>query len=234
MTLESLKDKNIKSFSSPEAVEAYSSTYIRTSEEYVIKTYMPLGSFVLDVGCGTGRTTAYIRDNKCNVIGIDLAEPLIVRARKLYPDIEFAVMDASNLTYADNTFDTVFFSFNGIDNFSSLDERHGAIKELMRVLKPGGFFIYSSHNSIAIPRSFSKCARFIKNIAYSGIGPHWRAGDYGFGDLFQYYNNVWNESRQLRGLGLQITEIVSNGKVARLPRFLMPFLERFPTYIVKK
>lgn len=232
--MENIKQENIRSFSSDEAVKAYSATYLRSGEEYAIKKYMPAGSFVLDVGCGTGRTTNYIYKNKCRVIGIDLAKPLIEKAKELYPHIDFKVMDASRLEFADNVFDAVFFSFNGIDNFSSIQDRHEALMELMRVLKPGGHLIYSSHNSIAIPRTVAGWTMRSKNILKYKIGPHWRMEDHGFGKLFQYYNNVWNERRQLKDLRFNLVEIVANGKVARLPGFLMPFLERFPMYIIKK
>ncbi len=232
--MEDFKSKNIESFSSVLGVEAYSNRYIRSSEEYVIKKYMKAGSYVLDVGCGTGRTTSYIFENGCKVIGVDLSEPLIKKAKEMYPKIDFEVMDAAKLRFPSETFDTVFFSFNGIDNFSSLPDRHEAIKELLRALKTGGFFIYSSHNSIAMPRTFQKLKSRIKDIKKFGIGPHWREADYGFGKLFQYYNNVWNEKKQLKSIGLNIVEVISNGKVSKLPKIFLPFLERFPTYVIKK
>lgn len=232
--MKNIKDENIRSFSGAKAVKEFSSKYLRSSEEYVIKKYMPPGSFVLDVGCGAGRTTDFIYKNKCKVIGIDLAEPLIKRARELYPEIDFEVMDAAKLKFSDNTFDAVFFSFNGMDNFSSLEERHRALMEMMRVVKPGGFLIYSSHNSLAIPRTKVGWRILLKNIKRLRIGPHWRIEDHSFGRFFQYYNNIWNESRQLSDLGLNLVEIAANGRVVKLPKLLMPFLERFPMYILKK
>lgn len=232
--MENSKEKNIQSFSSPEAVKAYSSGYLRSGENYVIQTYMLPGYRVLDVGCGAGRTTNYIWRNGCQVIGIDLAAPLIARAKALYPEIDFRTMDASKLDFPTGAFDVVFFSFNGLDNFCSMPDRHEALRELLRVLKPGGFLIYSSHNGLAIPRTRSGWKSLAKNFWRYRIGPHWRVEEHGFGKLFQYYNNVWNEKSQLKKLGLSLEKVVANGKVARLPAWLLPFFEKFPLFIIKK
>jgi SAM-dependent methyltransferase len=229
----SIQEINIASFSSSESVEIYSRDYLRSGEEYAIRKYMPAGSRILDIGCGTGRTTVYIARNGCAVIGGDVAAPLIDRARVLHPGMDFRVMDAARLDFPAGSFDAVFFSFNGIDNFSTLEDRRACLRELARVVKPGGYVIYSSHNSIALPRSFSSLLRRSKNILFHGIGPHWQEEQHGFGRLFQYYNNVWNERRRLRSLGFDVLETVGSGIAARVPEALMPFIEKFPIYVLR-
>lgn len=227
--------ENIASFSSDISVEKYSKKYLRPGEEYVIRNYMPAESAVLDLGCGAGRTTSHIFENGCKVVGVDISETLIARAKKDYPEIDFRVMDARKMDFKDGVFDAVFFSFNGIDNLLSLTEREKAISEIRRVLKPGGYFIYSSHNSLALPRTSNSRRIIIKNLSRLRIGPHFRAEEYDFGKVTQYYNNVWNESARLLSSGFKTVRVIGNGKRLLLaPKFILAFLDKFPIYIAQK
>ena len=227
--------ENIKSFSSDLSVKAYSKKYLRFGEEYVIQKYMPAGSSVLDMGCGAGRTTSYIFENGCKVIGADISGQLIARAKENYPGIDFRVMDARKINFPNNTFDAVFFSFNGLDNLLSLEERNKAINEIKRVLKPGGFFIYSSHNSLFLPRTGTNRKIILNNLSKLRIGPHYRMEKYDFGNLVQYYNNVWNETARLMSLGFKGIRVIGNGKRLLLVyKFILAFLEKYPIYIAQK
>lgn len=226
---------NIESFSSPLSVREYSKKYLRAGEKYVIEKYMPADSSVLDLGCGAGRTTIYIFENGCNVIGVDISDSLIDQARKNFPEIDFRVMDARSLNFKDSSFDAVFFSFNGIDNLTSLTERKKVMEEVRRVLRPGGFFIYSSHNSLAFPRTATSWKILFNNFGRLRFGPHWRNEEYDFGKLVQYYNNIWNERHSLFSVGFRsVTALGNSGKLLKAPDFILAFLDKFPIYIAQK
>lgn len=230
-----IERENINSFSSELSVKEYSKRYLRAGEEYVIKKYMPAGSRVLDMGCGAGRTTSYISENGCRVVGADVSASLIKKAKDLYPDIDLRVMDARNLDFKDDSFDAVFFSFNGIDNLASIQERNKAIIEMRRVLKPGGRLIYSSHNALAIPRTRMSWKIIFNNLGKLRIGPHWRGEEYDFGKLTQYYNSLWNEKARLRELGFKNVEVAGNSaKILNAPDLVLAFLDKFPIYIAQK
>jgi len=227
--------ENIQSFSSDLSVQEYSKRYLRAGEEYIIKRYMPAGSLVLDVGCGAGRTTSYIQEAGCGVVGVDIAAPLIREAKKNFPTIDFRVMDARKLDFKDMTFDTAFFSFNGIDNLMSFDERTNAIREIKRVLKPGGFFIYSSHNGLALPRTKTGWKIILNNLRKLRVGPHWRIEQYNFGIVTQYYNNIWNERARFVRLGFTNIEMVGNSKkLLKAPKSILAFFDKFPIYVAQK
>ena len=51
---------------------------------------------------------------------------------------------------ADNSYDFVLFSYNGIDHLE-LPERERALSEMKRVLRPGGIMAFSSHNANFLP-----------------------------------------------------------------------------------
>jgi len=101
---------------------------------------------ILDIGIGTGRTTEYLLKYTKDYIGVDYSEGMVKHAKEIYRDAEILQMDARDLNaFGDESFDLVFFSFNGIDYMNHTD-RMQCIKEVTRVLRTGGFFVFSSHN----------------------------------------------------------------------------------------
>lgn len=95
---------------------------------------------VLCVGCGSGEEVEHLYSlGAKKVIGIDISEKLIDIAKKTYPDFEFFVIDVSDLTFDDNSFDFVYSSLtmHYIDDWSS------ALRSINKVLKTGGKFLFS-------------------------------------------------------------------------------------------
>lgn len=95
-------------------------------------------NLVLDVAAGTGDFSFEFYDKDANVIGTDFCEEMLVVAREKaqikHAPIKFQVADAMNLPFDDNMFDVVSIGF-GIRN---VDDVRVAIKDMTRVLKPGG------------------------------------------------------------------------------------------------
>ncbi len=103
---------------------------------------------VLDLGCGAGRTTIGLADRGYDVLGIDLAEPLLALARRRYPHVAFDRMDATALALPDRSFDAALFSYNGIDVIYPQEARRTCLREVRRVLCDRGVFALSSHNFV--------------------------------------------------------------------------------------
>lgn len=115
-------------------------------EHLLFETYIPPGSAILDLGVGGGRTSAYLSHRAARYVGIDYAASMVAASRAKFPDLEFLVADASDLSiFSNSSFDAVVFSFNGIDNLND-NGRRRCLEHICRVLKPGGFFIFSTHN----------------------------------------------------------------------------------------
>ena len=101
-----------------------------------------LNSRVLDVGCGTGWATrllaAKARDG--SVAGIDIADEMIRLARETstsFSNVEFRVASAERLPFNDGEF-THAFSMESLYYYADM---LGALREIKRVLKPGGLFV---------------------------------------------------------------------------------------------
>ncbi len=95
------------------------------------------GHHVLDVACGTGvlaRTAAGIVGPKGSVAGVDINAGMLALAAQLSPKINWHREPAENLPFPDNRFDAVVSQF-GLMFF---EDRRAAVREMVRVLKPGG------------------------------------------------------------------------------------------------
>ncbi len=104
------------------------------------------GMRVLDLGCGAGRHIhAVFYKAYVHAVGVDLGFDDLVRTRKgfeQYPDVEpgssrafsLSVADATRLPFPDGVFDVVICS-EVLEHIPDLDN---AVRETMRVLKPGG------------------------------------------------------------------------------------------------
>src|SRR5436309_16071297 len=81
-----LREHVISEFSSPLTQAVYKREARRglwPSEAVVIRMYFQPGSRVLDVGCGTGRTTIRLYQQGYDVAGVDITPPMIAAARRI-------------------------------------------------------------------------------------------------------------------------------------------------------
>ncbi|XP_061165019.1 uncharacterized protein LOC133173976 isoform X2 [Saccostrea echinata] len=94
---------------------------------------LPPGSIVADIGCGSGR---YLHINsKVVKFGVDICSPLVENARN--KGHEMLVADNLSLPFRDGVFDAII-SIGVIHHFSSQSRRLQAVKEMCRLLRPGG------------------------------------------------------------------------------------------------
>jgi demethylmenaquinone methyltransferase/2-methoxy-6-polyprenyl-1,4-benzoquinol methylase len=92
------------------------------------------GDKVLDSCCGTGDLAIAAAEAGGKVTGIDFSKPMLERARRKAPELEWVEGDALALPFADESFDAATVGF-GVRNLSELDQ---GLRELRRVLHPGG------------------------------------------------------------------------------------------------
>ena len=132
--------------------EAVDKVGLWDSEKIMFEKYISKDSKILDLGCGAGRTTINLYKNGYkNIIGLDISDKFINYAKsyckKNKLDIEFIHGDATRLEFAkDNSYDAAIFSYNGMQCIPGKKNRDNVIKEVYRVLKPGGIYIFTAHN----------------------------------------------------------------------------------------
>ncbi len=93
------------------------------------------GDYVLDAACGTGDLAlADLRAGASRVVGVDFSERMLELAQRKSNEVEWIQGDLCRLPFPDGTFQAVTIGF-GLRNVS---DRAGALRELGRVLAPGG------------------------------------------------------------------------------------------------
>ncbi len=143
---------NFRVYSSSEVAEHYRSlNYLTPCERFLFDKYVTPGMAVLDAGVGGGRTAPRLSRDAGRYVGIDYSEAMVKNCRARFPELEFAVADASDLSaFADGSFNVVVMAFNAADYVVPAERRWQCFRECRRVLQPGGVFIFSSHNPRAV------------------------------------------------------------------------------------
>jgi phosphatidylethanolamine/phosphatidyl-N-methylethanolamine N-methyltransferase len=109
------------------------------------------GDHILEVGVGTG-INASLYPSNCHVTGIDLSTSMLDKARERVArqglrNIRLLEMDASSLTFADDSFDIVYAPYL----VSVVPDPVQVVREMRRVCRPGGRIIILNHFRSANP-----------------------------------------------------------------------------------
>ena len=143
---------NLRVYNAPEVASHYAALdYLTPCENFLFSTYIRAGAAILDLGVGGGRTTPYLSGTASRYAGLDYSEKMIRLCRERFPQLEFRVSDASDLsTFEDASFDAVVMAFNVLDYVLPAEKRRLCLRECRRVLRTGGLLIFSSHNPRAV------------------------------------------------------------------------------------
>ncbi|MBD8044433.1 demethylmenaquinone methyltransferase [Arthrobacter sp. Sa2BUA2] len=105
------------------------------------------GQRVLDLAAGTGTSSEPYADAGVSVVACDFSLGMLKVGKRRRPDIDFVAGDATNLPFADESFDAATISF-GLRN---VNEPQKALEEMYRVTKPGGTLVIAEFSSPVVP-----------------------------------------------------------------------------------
>lgn len=214
--------QNINTFAHKKSIVEYAGmAELFPVEEHILDNYFPSGpAQVLDLGCGGGRTTVHLAERGYQVTAGDIVPEMVEEARKRISGVAFKVLDATCLDLPSEFFDVVWFSFNGLDYIYPFHNRLSALHEIKRVLKPGGIFVYSSHNILGrctrINRPLISCllhyhlAFFYHSLRKPLLQNYWRECHYGDNWLNTYCGIPQRQVGTLKNVGFDLLSVESS------------------------
>jgi SAM-dependent methyltransferase len=153
---------------------------------------LPQDARILDVPCGWARHTTLLREAGFDAVGADLSWDLLRRADRSQR-LPLAAADIRALPFADAAFDAAVNVFTSLGLFLTDDEDVCALREIRRVLRPGGWFLLESMHRDEIIGAYAVRDRWIlpdgtevrvrrrfdpvRGISYERL--RWRRGDDG-------------------------------------------------------
>lgn len=156
-----------------------SGIYTREIEKPIMFSLVPKNlknKKLLDIGCGPGIHLKEYLKRKAEAHGVDISKEMLNLAKKIAPKSKLKLINSYKLPFKKNSFDIVTASFL-LDHVKDLDK---SFKEIKRVLKPKGLFIFSiphpirdmfrkKHKKNFTPthRYFDR-TRYYRNIAKTG------------------------------------------------------------------
>lgn len=98
---------------------------------------------IVDMGCGPGHVTRFVKDLEKSVCGIDISPGMVDIARRLHPDIAFVTDDMENLSATDDSWSgmTAFYSLIHIPRQNVIP----TLSEFARVLEPNSPLLLAFH-----------------------------------------------------------------------------------------
>ncbi|MCW5723108.1 MAG: class I SAM-dependent methyltransferase [Devosia sp.] len=105
----------------------------------------------LDLGCGEGTNTRAVAARGARMSGLDIAPTFLAHARATEAEdprgIDYVLGDGLTLPFADASFDFVTAFMSMMD----MSDQQGVLKDVQRVLRPGGFLQFSILHPCFVP-----------------------------------------------------------------------------------
>lgn len=145
---------------------------------------IPAESKVLEIACGTGISTEYLRKSlpeSTSITATDLQEDMLNVAKQKRSDLKnvtYQVADALDLPFEDESFDAVVCQF-GIMFFP--DKQKG-LSEMMRVLKPNGIIAFNVWDTLEINKVV-KVSKDVIETFFDDSPPKFLDTPFGFNDI---------------------------------------------------
>ena len=155
---------------------------------------------ILEIGIGSGTNLMLYPKNVKEIVAVDCYVREIPQTElkvNLYPE------SVCNMHFEDATFDTVISTFS----MCSIDYLDDALKEIYRVLKPGGQFLFLEHG-----KSQKKTCAFLQN-AFNGL----------YNTLAYGCNINRDYTKPLKQYGFELNELVYEEAPIH-PRFLTGYV----------
>ena len=122
-------------------IELFGATELAATEEldFIGRHLGAVSGPVLDLGCGPGHLTGYLRSLGADARGIDLVPEFIAHARAAHPEADFRLGSMDSLDVADHSIGGILAWFSLIHRPPA--EVDGVLQSFRRALAPGGVLV---------------------------------------------------------------------------------------------
>ncbi len=123
--------------------QRYESAKVDNIHALLLNTF-PSKSYLLEIGCGSGRDAGFMHQNGYHVLAIDGSREMIAEAKQCHPELvgRLEVIKIPDELYFES------YSFDGVYSIATLmhlekDSIDSAFEKISMMLKPGGKFFFS-------------------------------------------------------------------------------------------
>ena len=234
-------------FEDPRVVAYYAAavkgTGLWVSEAKIFRRIFHPRQELLELGCGAGRIAIGLHEMGFgSILATDLCPKMVRECRRvlglLQYDIPVTVVDATAIPFPDHSFDGVLFGFNGLMQIPGAASRQQAVCEVFRVLRPGHFFVFTTHD-----RDHYKFKDFWKKEALLWRKGEQQPGLLEFGDMFRdtdlgklyiHVPSMQEVIGLLKGAGFLVESNVLRSKLANEPLNVREFADDCRFWIALK
>lgn len=188
------------------------------------------GARALEVGCGQGTFCGWLADHGAErVLGIEFSSAAVRRARASsdHPAVRFEVGDIQDIGCADGSFDLVV----SCETIEHVPDLRRALRELARVLRPGGTLLLSTPNYASLTG--------LHRLYRTATGRGWDEG----GQPLCHWTFHQRTLAWVRTSGLRVLSTLGSGWYLpvkgrpggvelRPPLRLLPYLKPFALHVV--
>jgi len=151
---------------------------------------------ILDIGCGNGKDTYYLSQQKAIPIGIDNSRGMLMEAKKRVLENVLCQMDMRNLGFSNRVFDGVWA--NGCIYHVPKSDLVHVLNEVKRILKPSGIFSFNAKIGTGEklednPRSFAGGSRFYAYYTIKEMKNSLRRVDFDVLETAEYPQKIFDE-----------------------------------------
>ena len=171
------------------------------------------GRRVLEVGCGSAPCARWLRTAGADVVALDLSGGMLTRAAGLNRSsgvvVPLVQADAAALPLADASVDIACSAYGGLPFVADAE---GVLREVARVLRPGGRFVASVNHPMRWPFPDSPDPDDLRIVSsYFDRTPYVETGDDGEVVYVEHHRTVGDWVRAVVGAGLVLEDLVEPG-----------------------
>ena len=168
------------------------------------------GRRVLEVGCGSAPCSRWLMAAGAHPVGLDLSGGMLARAAEAGGatglPVPLVQADAQALPFADASFDVVCSAYGGLPFVADVE---GALREVARVLRPGGRFAASVNHPLRWPFPDSPDPADLRVIgSYFDRTPYVETAGDGSTLYVEHHRTVGDWVRAVVGAGLVLEDLV--------------------------